>query len=435
MRARLLIGLLLLGLPGLTQAEPLAIVGGTIHPVSGEPFVGTVVIDDGRIAAVGPEVAMPPGAREIDAQGKNVYPGIFDALGQVGLLEIGSINATDDRAEMGNYNAHLDAATAVHPASALIDVARETGITHALIAPRHDGSSTVIPGRATLANLDGWTIEEMAVERSLAMVLRWPAIQTRSFDWSTFSWKASAFKDAEEKAKERQDELRDWLDAARHYRKAMDVEDPRARTDLQLHHLAKVLDGGQKVVVQVDAKRDIEAAVAFAEEQDLDVVLAGGRDAWMVADLLAEEGIGVILSGPQTLPNEEDDPYDQPFRAPSMLAEAGVKFGMGSGASPGWGGGPHSARTLPFHAAVAAGYGLDEASALAALTLWPAQLLGVDDRLGSIEEGKIANLVVVSGRLTEIMSQVDHLIIDGREVSTSNRHRELYETYRARGSR
>lgn len=434
MRAPILIAVLLLTLPGVALAETLAIVGGTVHAVSSDPYVGTVVVRDGVIAAAGPGVSAPAGARVIDAAGHNVYPGIFDGLSQIGLVEIGSIDATDDRAEMGNYNAHLDAATAVHPASALIGVARDTGLTHALIAPRASGGA-VIPGRATLANLAGWTIEEMAVERSLALVIRWPAIQTRSFDWSTFSWKDAAFKDAEEKAKEKQDELRDWLDAARHYRMAMGVEDPRAETDLQLAHLAQVLDRGQKVVVQVNAKRDIEGAVEFAEEQDLDIVLAGGRDAWMVADMLAEKGIGVILSGPQTLPNEQDDPYDQPFRAPSMLAEAGVKFGMGSGASPGWGGGPHSARTLPFHAAVAAGYGLSEADALASLTLWPAELLGVGDRLGSIEEGKIANLVVTTGRLTEIMSQVEHLIIGGREVGTDNHHRDLYETYRARGSR
>jgi len=420
---------------GASQAETLVIRGGTVHPISGDSFVGDVVLEDGVVSAVGPNASAPSGAGTIDAAGLHVYPGMLDALSQLGLLEVGAVAATDDQAEMGAYNPHLHAATAIHPASEVIPVTRANGITHAVVAPQTDRDG-VIAGRAALVHLDGWTIEEMAIEPSIAMVIRWPAIQTRRFDFTTFSVKETPFNEAKENAEEKQNELRDWIEAARHYRQAAESGDGRAERDLKLEALAQFLDGDAPVIVLANNKRDIEGAVEFAGKEGLKMILAGGRDAWKVKDMLAEKDIPVILGLTQSLPNEQDDPYDRTFRNPSELVDAGIKIAFASGAGGGFGpGGPHNSRTTPYEAAQAIPFGLSEDAALKALTLWPAEILGVADRLGTIEPGKAGNLIVTDGNPLDITTRIEHLIINGREVPVANRHRSLYEKYRSRGER
>lgn len=412
-------------------AETLVVQGGTIHPIAGDPYVGNVVITDGVITAAGPEAQAPAEARVMDAAGKHVYPGMIDAMSQLGLIEVGAVPATDDQAEMGLYNPHLQAATAIHPASELIPVARANGITHTVVAPEVDDG--VIAGQAALVNLDGWTVEEMAIDPALALVIKWPAIVTRRFDFATFSMKESAFKEAKEKAEEKQQELREWFEAAQHYQQALNAGSDRLDADLKLMALAPYLAGEKPVIFSADSRRDIEAAVEFAESLGLRMIVAGGRDAWKIKELLAEKGIPVILGIVQSLPREDDDPYDKPFSNPGELTAAGVKIAFASGAGGGFGpGGPHSSRTTPYEAATAVAFGLSEDDALKALTLWPAEFLGVGDRLGSIEPGKIGNLIVTDGNPLEITTQVLNLVIDGREVSTDNQHRDLYEKYRTR---
>lgn len=424
-----LIFLAVLGAP--LGAQLLVVEGGTVHPVVGDPFVGRVVIEDGVIQAVGSDVASPAGATTLDAAGLHVYPGLFDALSQVGLLEVNAVSATDDQAEMGVYNPHLRAATAIHPASEVIPVTRANGITHSVVAPKVDDG--VVAGQAALVNLAGWTVEEMAVDPAIAMVMVWPEIETRSFDFSTFTMRETPYNEAKEKAETQQNELRDWFEAARHYAQAKASGSGRTERDLRLEALAGVLDDGQRVVVQADAKADIEAAVAFAEEQGLRMILAGGRDAWRVKELLAEKDIPVILGLTQSLPQEDDDPYDRPFRNAAELANAGVTIAFSSGAGGGFGpGGPHVARTTPYEAGMAAAYGLEADDALKAMTLSPARIFGVEEQLGSIEPGKIANLIVTDGDPLAITTRILHLVIAGQEVATDNRHAELYEHHRAR---
>ncbi len=414
---------------GLT-AQPLVLSGGTVHSLAGEPAAGNVVIADGLIHAVG--AGAPEGATVLDIEGLHVYPGLFDSLSTHGLVEIGAVRATVDTTELGNYNPHLTAASAIHPASEVIPVSRANGITHALAAPR-SGSDGVISGQAALVHLDGWTVEEMAIDPAIAMVIQWPEIRTRTFDFTTFSVRNTPFNEAKETAEEAQAKLRDWFEAARHYAQASAAGSGRLERDLKLEALARVVEGDLQVIMLADAARDIEAAVAFAEEQKIDFVLAGGRDAWKVKELLAEKQIPVILGRTQSLPAEDDHPYDQPFRSAGELRAAGVKIAFASGAGGGFGpGGPHSARNLPYESATAAAFGLSRDDAIRALTVYPAEILGVGDQLGTVEAGKIANLIVTDGDPLEITTRVVHLIIGGRVVSTANRHRDLYERYRAR---
>jgi len=419
-------------LAGTASAETLVIEGGTVHPITSAPYVGHVVIVDGIVSAAGPDAVAPPGATILDAAGLHVYPGLFDALSQMGLVEIGAVAATNDQTEMGSYNPHIRAVSAIHPASEVIPVTRANGVTHSVVAPRPGGEGVIV-GQAALVHLDGWTVEEMALDPSIAMVIQWPAIATRGFDMSTFSVRETPYKEAKEKAEEQRAELRDWLEAARHYAQAAKAGSKRLERNLELEALARVLEGEQTVVMIAQAKRDIESAVAFAAEEGLRMILAGGRDAWQVKELLAEKQIPVILGFTQSLPQEDDDPYDRPYRNPGELAGAGVKITVASGAGGGFGpGGPHSSRTVPYETAMAIGYGLSEEEALKALTLYPAQMYGVSDKLGSIGPGKIANLIVTDGSPLEITTQILHLIIQGKQVSTANRHQRLYERYRAR---
>ena len=419
--------------PAAISGESLVLEGGTVHSLAGEPTLASVLLVDGEIRAVGESVDAPSDARRLDISGLHVYPGFFDAFSRLGLVEVGSVPATVDTTELGSFNPHLTAATAVHPASEVLPVTRESGITHAITAPSGGRRGGGIPGRAALIHLDGWTVEEMALDPSVAMVLQWPAIQTRTFDFATFTVREKPFAEAEKEAQKEQNLLLDWLDAASHYAQAKAAGSERLQVSHKLAHLAEIMDGSLPVIIRANAKRDIESALALAKDEGLRWILAGGRDAWKVADQLAEAEVPVILSLPQSLPPNEDDPYDRAFKTASILSKAGVKIAFGSGAGGGFGpGGPHGSRTLPWEAATAVAYGLPEEEALRALTLYPAEMFGMGDRLGTVEAGKIGNLIVTDGDPLEITTRVRHLIIDGKEVSTDNKHRSLYERYRAR---
>ncbi|MEM1205880.1 MAG: amidohydrolase family protein [Acidobacteriota bacterium] len=411
-------------------ADSLVLEGGTVHSMAAEPRVATVWIQDGIIRGVGDAITAPADAKRLDVSGLHVYPGMLDAFSRVGLTEIGAVPATVDTAELGEFNPHLTAATAVHPASEVIPVTRSTGITHSLSAPAAQDEG-IVPGQASLIHLDGWTVDDMAIAPSAAMVIEWPEIETRTFNFATFSVREKPFGEAQEEAEQAQEQLLDWVDAARHYRQA--AGSPRLERNLRLEALTRILDGGMPVLIRADAKRDIEAAVHFAVEQDLRMILVGGRDAFKVKDLLVEHDIPVILGLTLSLPEQDDDPYDRPFRTPGELRGAGIQIAFGSSAGGGFGpGGPHGARTLPYEAAVAVAHGLDETEALRALTLYPAQMLGLGDRLGTVEAGKVANLIVTDGSPLELTTRVHHLLIDGREVTTDNKHERLFRKYRDR---
>lgn len=411
-----------------------AITGATIHTVSGGTIEGgTVLLRDGRIAAVGADVDVPADAEVIDASGKHVYPGMVDAFSRLGLTEIGSVAATNDMSELGDFTPHLNAHTAIHPASEHIPVARANGITHALSAPGGGGGfggggSGGIPGQATLIHLDGWTVEEMEIEESVGLVIQWPRIRTRSFNFQTFSQEERSFTEAKEEYDEAVAKLDDWLDAAKHYRQAMDAGSDRVDRDLQLEHVARVLDGGLPVIVVANDRRGVESAVEFSERHGLRMILAGGEAAGEVKETLAEKGIPVILGPTQRTPDDRDDPYDDPNTLPGELYAAGVEIAFATFNSS-------DSRTLPYEAANAVPFGLPKEAALEAITLSPARILGVDDRLGSVEVGKVGNLIVTDGDPLEIQTEIEHVFIKGMPVDLSNKHLELWEKYRNRPAR
>jgi len=424
------VGILILGVSAQSQSpSTIALTHAKIFTLAGAPIEnGTLVIRDGKIAAIGANVEVPAGAQVIDAKGLQIYPGLFDPITQMGMSEISAVNATVDTTETGVYNPDVVAATAVFPSSEHIPVTRASGITEVLAVPDSGGfdtrgSSGVIGGQASAINLAGWTINDMLIKRSVAMVISWPTIATRSFDFTTFSTKNKPFTEAKEDYDKQVNELTEYLDRARHYAQAMGHGGPADyQRDLKLEALAPVIRGQLPVLVFADRAREIRNAVEFCDKQKLKMILAGGAEAYKVKDLLRSKGIPVILRPTLTLPIDEDDAYDRLLSQPAELAAAGVKFALGSFDNS-------FARRLGQQAANAVAYGLPYDEALKAVTLYPAEIFGVADQVGTLETGKLANIIVTNGDPLEITTDVKFLFIKGQQTSMDNRHQRLYEKY------
>jgi imidazolonepropionase-like amidohydrolase len=417
--------------PASAQSQPVAyaITHAKIFTVSGAPIEdGTLVIRDGKIAAVGANVEVPAEAQVIDGKGLQVYPGLFDAVTQMGLSEISAVNATVDSSETGSYNPDVVAATAVSPSSEHIPVTRAAGITEVLVVPGSggfdfSGSRGVIGGQASAIHLSGWTINELLLKKSVAMVVNWPQIATRTFDFSTFSTREKPYTEAKEEYDKAVAELTDLLDRARHYAFTLEHEKTADfERDVKLEALAPVVRGQLPLLVLADRARDIRNAVEYADKYNLKIILAGGSEAYKVKDLLRSKSVPVILRPPLTLPREEDDPYDRLLTQPAELAKAGVKFAIASFDNS-------FARRLGQNAANAVAHGLPYDGGLKSVTLYPAQILGLADQVGTLETGKIANVIVTTGDPLELTTDVRYLFIKGQLTSRDNKHQRLYEKY------
>jgi imidazolonepropionase-like amidohydrolase len=406
-----------------------AITHAKIFTLTGAPIDdGILVIRDGKIAAVGTNVDVPAGAQVIDGKGLQVYPGLFDPVTQIGLSEISAVSATVDTTETGLFNPDAIAADAILPSSQHIPVTRAAGITEVLAVPASGGfdsrgTTNILGGQASAIHLAGWTINDMLIKKSVAMVLDWPEIETRSFDLATFTRKTKPFAEAKQEYDKQVNELSDWLDNARHYAQAWGHGGPAEyQRDLKLEALVPVVRGELPVLVFAQRARDIRSAVEFCDKQKLKMILAGGAEAYKVKELLRSKNIPVVLQPTLTLPLNEDDPYDRSLTQPAELADAHVKFAFGSFDNS-------FARRLGQQAANAVAYGLSYEDALKAVTLYPAQIFGLADQIGTLEDGKIANVIVTSGDPLEITTDIRYLFIKGRLTSTDNKHKALYEKY------
>jgi imidazolonepropionase-like amidohydrolase len=409
-----------------TAADTYAIRNARIVTVTG-PVIerGTVVISNGKISAVGADVQPPAGARIIDATGLSVYPGLIDAGSVIGLTEIGSVAGSVDVAEIGDNNANIHVDVAIRPDSSHVAVTRVNGITTALTAPR----GGLIAGQSALINLDGWVPRDMILKSPVAMHINWPGGFGQGSEFA-FEGRRGPTTEARKEQDKQIDSLKKILRDARDYAdakdaRARDASLPRRDVDLKLEALIPVVRGAMPVIMNANTEHDIKGAIAFADEMKVKMILAGGIEAYRVADQLKAKNIPVIVGPVLRMPNREDDAYDAAFANAGLLVKAGVKIAFQTSDSA------HS-RDLPYHAGMAAAFGLPKEEALKAVTIYPAQIFGVADRIGSIETGKMANLIVTDGDPLEIVTQVKHLFINGREVSLTSRHTELYEKYKAR---
>jgi len=398
--------------------------GGTVVPVVGAKIPnGSVVISGGKIQAVGANVQAPQGATVIDATGLFVYPGMIDSGTELGLTEIGSVPGSTDTREIGDFNPQDVALSAVNAHSELIPVTRVNGVTTVVTS----ATGALMSGTAALIDLWGWTPDEMAIKPRVAQVMSYPS--------SGGGGRGGGFGgrpqgDASETMSRQVRAMRDFFADARAYadvkaKLATGGSVPNAsRVNQAMESLVPAIRGEMPIIFDVNTIDQIRGVLTLADSFKLKVILRGPRDAWRVADTLAARGIPVIV-GPTTQVPGPDDPYDAIYAQPGILAKAGVKIAFQtSGAS--------DVRDLPYNAALATGYGLDMDEAMKALTINPAQIFGVADRYGSLEPGKVANVIVTTGNPLDVRSNVKYLFIRGEQVPLTDRHTKLYEQFRAR---
>ena len=408
----------------------IAIVGATVHTVSGDNIEnGVVVMSDGKITAVGgSNTAIPADASRFDASGRHLYPGMILPDSTLGLSEIGSVDEGNDTNEMGDFNANIRAEVAVNGEATNIPVARANGITHAVTVP----GGGLIRGTSALLRLDGWTWEQLTSVAPTALHISFPSFRAgggRGRGGGGGRGFGGGGGNVVDRANEQLRRIEAQLEEVKAYAQAKEAEaagGPRYPRDPRLEAMIPVVDGEVPMFLHTSGVATVRKAVEWGAEQGYRIVLVDSGDAWRAADLLAEQNVPVIVTSTLANPMREDEPYDTSYARGARLEEAGVLFAIGGG------GGSANVRNMPFHAGVAAGFGLSREGALKSVTLNTAQILGVDDALGSIEVGKSASLVLTDGDILEIRTNVLNEWIDGRPVDLSSKHTDLWEKYRDR---
>lgn len=407
-------------IPAPKQKKPIALVGGTIHTVSGAVLENaTILFDKGKIVALGANIGVPAGADRVNIAGKHVYPGIIDSYTSMGLTEIGSVRGTVDQSETGLINPNVRVEVAVNPESELIPVARANGVAIAVTMP----GGGLISGLGAALMLDGWTWEDLTLKSGIGLVVNWPAmVYTPSprFRVSREEWQ-----------KQRDDQLKALREAfanARAYMVAKNAEKQKGAaihdTDPRWQAMIPVLQGMTPVFVEANELTQIQSAITWAGTEGVKLVIVGGRDAWMARDQLKARDIPVIITDVQSPPTRIWQGYNEVFTLPARLHQAGVRFCITGDGSP------SNSRNTAYHAANAAAYGLPKDEALKSVTLYSAQILGLADKVGSLEVGKDATLIVTTGDPLEPQSVTDVMFIQGKKIDLRNKHQQLYDKYK-----
>ncbi len=391
-----------------------ALTNATIETVTkGTIQNGTVLITDGKITAVGSNVSIPTGTEVIDCKGQFIYPGMIDAGTNLGMSEISSVARTTDFNEIGEVIPQMKALTAVNPNASAIPVTRVSGVTTALSIP----TGGMLSGTAALINLHGYTPDQMFAGFE-GIVLNFPNTGRRGFfDRRT----DEEIKKASDKALA---SLNDVWEKATQYQKLDSATKGKAGYYPELQALIPALRGEQTLLVEVNASKDIQAALKWLKEKKVKKsILTGVAEGWRVADEIAKSGIPVITGGVLELPTRDYDRYDKAYANPGLLKKAGVKVAIKSESNN------NNYRNLPYHAGFAVAYGMNKEDALKAITIIPAELFGVANKLGSIEVGKSATLFICNGDPFETKTQVSHVFIDGWSMPMVSRQTELYNEF------
>jgi len=434
-----LLGLLMACTLAAFAAETVLIQNADIYPINGAPLKGgSLLIQDGKIVKIGAKIVAPKGATVLEGKGLRVYPGWIDSATQLGLEEIESIRETNDTGEIGDFMPQLKALSAVNPDSEHFGVVRVNGITTAIALPegsggRGGGAAQMIAGQAALMHTDGWTWEEMEINRSAAMVLNFPAAAGRGGRGGgmpadipdMFPGAAGAAGNAQRAVLDQIAKLNAFFDDARKYRTAKAANLPDFRKDLKFEAMLPVLEGKVPLAVTAARATTIHDAIAWSEKQNVKIVILQPREITKAGPELKAKNVPVILGRVLALPEYEDSEYDQAYTQPLEAYKAGVKFALGTFTN-------EFVRDLPYQAATAVAYGLPHDEALKALTINPAQIWGAGDLIGSLEKGKLADLMIVDGDPMDVRTQIRHLFIKGKEITLSNKQIRLYERYMSR---
>lgn len=406
------------------QEGPMLLRGATIHTVSGDVIEGgDLLFEDGVIQAVSAERLDAGEARVFELEGRHVFPGFVLATSTLGLVEVDSVDMTIDTSEGGSINPEVYAAVAVNPDSWHLPVTRRNGVLVAGVFPQ----GGLVPGRVSTIQLDGWSWEDLALDRHAGLAINWPAERSARFRrWS------GGGGDAGDRTRRQIAELDALFDAAAAYVAAKDA-DPTVATDLRFEAMRPILAGEDPVFLSITTRKQAEAALPWCAARGLRAAIAGGRDALEFADLLVRHDVPVAITGTHRLPHRRDLSYATTYELPAKLEAAGVRWCLTMGARD-----SSNARNLCYEAAAAVPHGLTPAQALRSVTLSPAEFLGIDDRVGSLDKGKHATLFVADGDPFELGTKIEHAFVQGRKITLTDKQTALdakyREKYRQRGT-
>ena len=410
-------------IPGTEQKRPILLRGGTLHTVTGDVLEEhDLLFAEGKIITIDEQIQPSPETDVLDIYGKHVIPGFIAGYTRIGLTEISAVKQTNDHSEIGEINPNVRANVAYNPDSDLIPVTRSNGVLTVNSAP----TSGRIAGQSSVMYMDGWTWEDATLKHPSALNLNWPSMR---FDFR---------KDAKKKEKEQREgynkairEMDLLVRDVRAYYHRKNAKERKAehkqKSDLRLESMIPFIVFKEPIHIKANNVRQIEAAVKWSTKHDLNIVIVGGGDAWRIPEILVEKNIPIILLGVQNTPRRRFEPVHTPYRVPAMLQKSGVHFCISL--DPGYPMDGH-VRTLPDEAMRAASWGLTKDQALRAITLSAAEILGVDERIGSLDLGKDATFFISDN---EPLTQSNHptkAFIQGKEIDLSDRQKDLWEKYK-----
>jgi imidazolonepropionase-like amidohydrolase len=406
------------------QEQPVVLRGATIHTVTkGTITNGTIVLERGKITAIGgPEVVAPRAAKIVDVAGKHIYPGLIDAYSTIGLTEIGAVDVSNDINEIGDFNPNVRAEVAVNAESRHIGTTRSAGVLVAFSTPE----GGVISGLSSALSLEGWTWEEMSMKGAAALNVKWPDPNATGRGGRGGGGgpggRGGAAGPPPKTYAEQVQQIKDWFGEARAYRDAVKAGQT-VRSDARYAAMIPAIDGAIPVVVAAEGAAQINDAITWAKAEKVKLVIRGGRDALFVADRLKAENVPVILTSTMSAPDRQYESYDNAYATPAKLFAAGVKFAIAGGS-----GGLYSYR-LPWEAGVAVAFGLPEEEALKAVTINAAESMGIADKVGSLEVGKEATLLITTGTPLDMTSNIIQSYIQGREINMMDIHKFFFQKY------
>jgi imidazolonepropionase-like amidohydrolase len=398
------------------QSEPVALSGATIHTVTdGVIENGIILMENGLISAVGTDIALPSGTKIVDVSGKHIYPGLIDAYSTVGISEIGAVGVSSDVNELGDFNPNVRAEVAVNAESRHIGTTRTAGVLVTLTTPE----GGLISGMSSAMSLEGWDWEEMSLESAAALNVNWPNPNPGRQRGRGFGPNP---QEPPPTYGEQIQKLNNFFAEARAYRDAT-MAGVEMRTDSRYAAMIPALDGDIPVVVSADGAGQINDAISWAQKEGLRIVIRGGADAIHVSDRLVAEDIPVILTSTMAAPGRDYEGYDGAYSMPARLYRAGVRFAISGGS------GSLYSNRLPWEAGVAVAFGLPEEEALKAVTINAAEFMGISDKVGSLEPGKQATLLITTGTPLDMTSDIEQSYIQGREIDMNDIQYHFFQKY------
>jgi imidazolonepropionase-like amidohydrolase len=404
--------------PAKPQSKPVVITGATIHVGNGQVINnGYIAFDKGKITGIGEGTApVTAGSEVINATGKQIYPGFIAPMTTLGLIEVeeGARGTVDD-AETGDLNPHVRSLVAYNTDSKVIPTVRSNGIL--LAQPTPNGG--IISGESSVVQLDAWNWEDAAYKKDIAIHLNWPVAVESGRGRRAFMAPGIVQETPAQRAQKTVDNITRLFEQAKSY---AEITKPEVK-NIRLEAMRGLFNGTKKLFIIADGAKEIIQAVNFAKRFGVSAVIVGGKESFLVMDLLKENNVPVIIRETQALPDRDEDDVYLPYKLPKLLQDGGVLYGL-------TGIGFWRQRNLPFEAGEAVGYGLTKEQALSMITMNNAKILGIDKTTGTLETGKDANLFISAGDALDMIGiDVEAAFIQGRSINLDNLHKQLYKKF------